>query len=127
MGSTNSFFPILQAISTNRKLVSLDLSWNNLADIGRNVRNDAEIPTDRLPEPSLYPAQCAAYLAAFIKYNKHAQHMRLDNCSLTSEMIEILTTAIRKAPALQALHLSNNLFLSSAETSRLKAPPGSGS
>lgn len=63
--------------------MSLDLSWNNLADIGRNVRNDAEIPTDRLPDPAMYPARCASYLAAFIKYNKHAQHIRLDNCSLT--------------------------------------------
>lgn len=100
MGTSNSFFPILEAISKNRRLESLDLSWNNLADIGRSVRSDPEVPSDRIPEPSQYPAQCASFLAAFIKYNKHAQHVRLDNCSLTAEMMEILTAAIRKAPAL---------------------------
>ena len=52
MGTSNSFFPILEAISKNRRLESLDLSWNNLADIGRSVRSDPEVPSDRIPEPS---------------------------------------------------------------------------
>jgi Leucine-rich repeat (LRR) protein len=118
MGSTNSFFQILQALSTNRKLVNLNLSWNNLADIGSNVRNDEEIKTDRLPEPSMYPAQCASFLASFIKYNKQVQHMNLENCSLSLEMMQILAAAIRKSPSLQALHLSNNPFLGSGGTSQ---------
>jgi Ran GTPase-activating protein (RanGAP) involved in mRNA processing and transport len=118
MGSANSFFQILQALSTNRKLVNLNLSWNNLADIGSNVRNDEEIKTDRLPEPSMYPAQCASFLASFIKYNKQVQHMNLENCSLSLEMMQILAAAIRKSPSLQALHLSNNPFLGSGGTSQ---------
>jgi Ran GTPase-activating protein (RanGAP) involved in mRNA processing and transport len=118
MSSTNSFFPILQAISTNRKLVNLNLSWNNLADIGLNVRNDEEIKTDRMPEASMYPIKCATYLAAFIKYNKQAQHMNLDNCSLTLEMLEIIAAAIRKAPSLQALHLSNNRFIGTGDPAK---------
>ena len=102
--SSTNCLRILQALSRNRRLVDLNLSWNNLSGAGTSVSEAQDAVEAR-------QSAAAKYLATFIKRNRRVQHLNLENTGLTRLMVGLIASALRKARSLQSIHLSNNPFL----------------
>jgi len=129
------FVQILGSLSQNRKLVHINISWNNFCGAAPHptmslLPAPGEKPKENKPNAPGAPAEdkdnkdkdkkdglqskqelVAGLIAKIIKYNKKIMHLNLENTGLTLAMVEVIYPALRKAMSLQSLHLSNNPWL----------------
>jgi Ran GTPase-activating protein (RanGAP) involved in mRNA processing and transport len=123
MLSRNSqYLILLEALASNMRLVDLNLSWNTLAGEAPKpitsrtnkgspralAQSETERPADAEPG---HQELAATFLASIIKRNRRLQHLNLENTGITDTMMKILSSALRRAPSLLSIHLSNNPFL----------------
>jgi len=122
MSRNSQYLTLLEALASNMRLIDLNLSWNTLAgeppklitsrtnqsSPGALAKSETERPED--VEPG-HQELAAIFLASLIKRNRRLQHLNLESTGLTDTMMKILSAALRRAPSLLSIHLSNNPFL----------------
>ena len=105
----------MDALSLNRRLVNLNLEWNNLGSapslkIVTDPERQKEIQQEEITDPKekkkhdpshvdmkMHIALC---LVKIIKYSKKLQHLNLENTGLTQEMARVIVAGLRKSMSL---------------------------
>ena len=102
--SGNSMIPIqmdmlLQAIRKNKRLVQLNISFNNMIDgfSGNNMNKVLETEI-----------KVKSHLRSFLRNNKKLIHLDLTATNLSENAILHILPAIKKTKSLQGIHLSGN-------------------
>lgn len=91
---------IAEALSTNRNLQKVNLSWNAVRNMNCIAFDQKEI-TDSEKDT-------ITNLCKFIKYNPKLLHMDLSKTGLSDKMLLFFGPALRRAKSLISLHLSGN-------------------
>lgn len=99
----STMWNLAEALSENRNLQYLNLSWNNLKE-----HQTLSSLTESREMDHIYEMEVAQNLCKFIKYNQNLLHLDLSNTGLTKRMLIEFGGALRKARSLICLHLSGN-------------------
>mmetsp|Transcript_3421 Transcript_3421/g.4526 ORF Transcript_3421/g.4526 Transcript_3421/m.4526 type:complete len:158 (-) Transcript_3421:2258-2731(-) len=99
----NQMKPLLDILKKNRRLTNLNLAWNNIM----------EVKVEDEEGPNHHTRDVIAMLGKIIKHSRTMQHMNLSGTGLSAAVIYEVGTFLRRARAIQVLHLSGNPGLTS--------------
>ena len=100
-GSLLGITPLLEVLAGNRRLRSVNLSWNIL-------NRTASLSAEEILSQQDWAAD---QLVSLVKYNKKLMHLDLSNTGLTTLMFNKFVAVWNKVMSLVSCHFSGNPFV----------------